>query len=96
MALGLQGRSASSRVDIPTHPCTTAARSYAVMVTGTVGWDRQLALPLPRKPKGTLATVALGWVAKAVELNSHTRRVKISGSVVSVSLFFFFPHPTEE
>ena len=34
------------------------------------------------------------WVAKATELNRHTTRMKIRGSVVSLS--FIFPHPPED
>ena len=40
--------------------------------------------------------VAELWVAKATELNRHTTRMKIRGSVVSLSFSFLFPHPPED
>ena len=35
-------------------------------------------------------------VAKATELNRHTTRMKMRGSVVSLSFIFFFSHPPED
>ena len=76
----------SSRVNMPTHPYTTAACA-AGAVTGTAGKDSWR-----YRYRGNQRTrQQTSRIANTNELNGHTTSMTIRGSVVSLS--FIFPNP---
>ena len=79
----------SGRVDIFTHPSTTAACA-AVVETGTTGRDSSR-----YRHHGNGSTrQQTSWIANAMELNLHMICTKIRAGVVSFSLVFL--HPPED